>query len=100
MKTRAKKFSLAAGYKESLLPSFTNSEKSLLKGSYDYIGINHYSTLLVQWKSDNNRSQEGSVEADLNVNSFADPSWPTSVADMLAVDTFYSYYYFKIKWFL
>ena len=30
-----------------LLPKFTEEEKKLLKGSYDYIGINHYTTSYV-----------------------------------------------------
>jgi hypothetical protein len=28
----------------SRLPKFTDAEKTLIKGTYDYLGLNHYST--------------------------------------------------------
>lgn len=32
------------------LPEFTEEEKSLLKGSFDYLGINYYVTMYAQHK--------------------------------------------------
>lgn len=38
--------SKAMGMKESRLPTFTEEEKSLIKGTHDFFGLNHYTTQL------------------------------------------------------
>lgn len=37
----------------SRLPRFSNSEAALLKGSLDFVGINHYTTFYAQHNSSN-----------------------------------------------
>ncbi|KAG7296377.1 hypothetical protein JYU34_021521 [Plutella xylostella] len=39
--------SAAQGYPRSRLPEFTDEEKALVRGTYDFMGINHYTGLLV-----------------------------------------------------
>lgn len=46
MKTRIRERSLAQGLSSSRLPEFTESEKQRIKGTYDYFGLNHYTTVL------------------------------------------------------
>uniref|UniRef100_A0A4W3IAM4 Lactase n=1 Tax=Callorhinchus milii TaxID=7868 RepID=A0A4W3IAM4_CALMI len=46
MKARVKEKSLAQGLSKSRLPEFTESEKQRIKGTYDYMGFNHYTTVL------------------------------------------------------
>ncbi|XP_055494620.1 lactase/phlorizin hydrolase-like isoform X2 [Leucoraja erinacea] len=46
MKTRVRKMSLAQGLTKSRLPEFTESEKKKIKGTYDFMGFNHYTTVL------------------------------------------------------
>lgn len=36
--------SYAEGFRRSRLPSFTSEEVNLLRGSADYLGLNHYSS--------------------------------------------------------
>nr|XP_034826356.1 myrosinase 1-like [Maniola hyperantus] len=40
--------SLAEGYKESRLPSFTKDEVAFVKGTADFYGMNHYTTFFVR----------------------------------------------------
>ncbi|NWT52263.1 LPH hydrolase, partial [Erythrocercus mccallii] len=46
MKRRIRERSLAQGLSKSRLPEFTESEKQRIKGTYDYFGLNHYTTVL------------------------------------------------------
>nr|DBA19707.1 TPA: hypothetical protein GDO54_015494 [Pyxicephalus adspersus] len=46
MKSRVRERSLAQGLAKSRLPEFTEEEKMRIKGTYDYFGFNHYTTIL------------------------------------------------------
>ncbi|XP_075140642.1 lactase/phlorizin hydrolase [Leptodactylus fuscus] len=46
MKENVRRRSLAVGLPESRLPEFTESEKQRIKGTYDFFGLNHYTTVL------------------------------------------------------
>ncbi|KAJ7407418.1 Lactase-phlorizin hydrolase [Willisornis vidua] len=46
MKSRIRERSLAQGLSQSRLPEFTESEKQRIRGTYDYFGLNHYTTVL------------------------------------------------------
>ncbi len=69
----------------SRLPTFSLEEKKLLKGSSDFFGLNHYTTLLAA-ETPEGRSAEGTVygngglSEDQDVTLSADPTW--SVTDM------------------
>uniref|UniRef100_A0A452H608 Lactase n=1 Tax=Gopherus agassizii TaxID=38772 RepID=A0A452H608_9SAUR len=46
MKTRIWERSLAQGLSTSRLPEFTESEQQSIKGTFDFFGFNHYTTIL------------------------------------------------------
>ncbi|XP_068103184.1 lactase/phlorizin hydrolase-like [Hyperolius riggenbachi] len=46
MKSQVRERSLAWGLPESRLPEFTEQEKQRIKGTYDFFGLNHYTTVL------------------------------------------------------
>ena len=64
--------SAAAGI-PSRLPSFTEEEKNMIKGSYDFFGLNHYSTDKV---ADRSSGDEQSMNADESLSKSGDPAWP------------------------
>ncbi|XP_046973687.1 myrosinase 1-like [Vanessa cardui] len=41
-------YSLAHGYNESKLPSFTDEEKAFVKGTADFLAMNHYTSFLIR----------------------------------------------------
>lgn len=63
------------------LPRFTAQEQALLKGSFDFIGLNHYSTLYASREAPSSgvvSSLEGNggISEDQQVHLSADPAWP------------------------
>lgn len=65
------------------LPTFTAEQKALLKGSMDFLGINHYSSVFVQhtgtpgdaWDNDN-RLRAGPYDVDGHlIGPFAESKW-------------------------
>lgn len=47
MKEHLHRRSIAAGYRNSILPEFTVSESEFIKGTVDFFGVNIYSSLVV-----------------------------------------------------
>ncbi|KAL3286566.1 hypothetical protein HHI36_001067 [Cryptolaemus montrouzieri] len=60
------------GYESSRLPAFTSEEIKMIKGSYDFLGLNYYSTYLCTF-SDN--FSQPSFESDCGVLSSQPESW-------------------------
>ena len=62
------------------LPVFSQQEQALLKGSTDFFGLNHYTTLLASDAQGKKITQEiygnGGIAGDQEVQLSADPSWP------------------------
>ena len=61
----------------SRLPEFTTSEQALLKGSCDFLGLNHYTTLYASATPPAEQSADGNggMNADQEVYLSADPAW-------------------------
>ena len=58
------------------MPKFTDEEKALLKGSADFIGLNHYSTKYVSAVPiDGCLPKSGNIYDDPQVYSWCDPQW-------------------------
>lgn len=64
---------------QSRLPSFTDDEKRMINGSSDFLGLNHYTTELVESAVSDVRSWNG----DQNTRTSHDPTWPASSASWL-----------------
>ena len=62
------------------LPTFTKEESALLKGSSDFFGLNHYTTMMVENDDHSNESTQnvygnGGISEDQDVILTTDPSW-------------------------
>ncbi|NWR57682.1 LPH hydrolase, partial [Bucorvus abyssinicus] len=86
MKTRIRERSLAQGLSQSRLPEFTESEKQRIKGTFDYFGLNHYTTVLTY--NVNYPAGVLSYDSDRGVASVADRSWLNSGSFWLKVTPF------------
>nr|XP_020635330.1 lactase-phlorizin hydrolase [Pogona vitticeps] len=71
---------------QSRLPEFTESEKQRIKGTYDYFGLNHYTTVLTY--NLNYPAFITSYDADRGVASITDRSWLGSGSSWLKVTPF------------
>ncbi|KAL3857523.1 hypothetical protein ACJMK2_012183 [Sinanodonta woodiana] len=71
---------------ESRLPTFSNSEKQLLKGSADFLGLNLYTATLVTKRA--RPLLNASYDNDRDVEFGPDPKWPSSGSDWLKVTPF------------
>jgi len=65
----------------SRLPTFTEEESAEIKGTWDFLGLNHYTTELAEPNVDTGSGWE----ADQDVRTSQDPSWPSSSASWLKV---------------
>lgn len=63
----------------SRLPSFSEEEKELIKGSSDFFGLNHYTTMYASDASQGNEAGSvygnGGLSADQDVNLSVSPDW-------------------------
>uniref|UniRef100_A0A8C3M8V1 Uncharacterized protein n=1 Tax=Geospiza parvula TaxID=87175 RepID=A0A8C3M8V1_GEOPR len=86
MKRTIRERSLAQGLSKSRLPEFTESEKQRIKGTYDYFGLNHYTTVLTY----NQNYPKGvmSYDSDRGVATVTDRSWLSSGSLWLKVAPF------------
>ncbi|XP_064605858.1 lactase/phlorizin hydrolase-like [Liolophura sinensis] len=67
----------------SRLPVFTEEEKRQIKGTYDYFGLNHYTTQRVRYE-DSGRTNP-SWDGDQDVKQDHDPEWLGSGSEWLKV---------------
>lgn len=51
------------------LPVFSEHESRLVRGSFDFIGLNHYNTLYIKDKSSNLEMDSRDVVADMAVET-------------------------------
>lgn len=84
MKQRIANISKLENYPSSRLPQFTNDEITSIKGSADFLGLNHYTTALVS-QNEYPIDAPTSFFKDKGVKTEADPSWPTSMVPWLRV---------------
>jgi beta-glucosidase/6-phospho-beta-glucosidase/beta-galactosidase len=72
------------GFSKSRLPEFTPEEIEYIKGTFDFLCLNTYTTNLVQWTED---AEIGfpSWEADASVVAYQDASWNSSASFWLKV---------------
>ncbi|XP_047989531.1 myrosinase 1-like [Leguminivora glycinivorella] len=75
--------SKAQGYPRSRLPEFTEEERAYVKGTADFLGINHYSSLLISATDHKFESPVPSMYDDIDTGSFVPDDWPTSASSWL-----------------
>ncbi|XP_069681381.1 myrosinase 1-like [Periplaneta americana] len=75
MKERIERLSREEGFPVSRLPSFTPEEVEYIRGTADYLAINHYTTWLV-----GSRPDEGnpSIFRDMGISIYGAKNWPKS----------------------
>jgi beta-glucosidase len=67
----------------NLLPRFTDDEKRLLKGSYDFFGLNHYTSRYISAGAITTQNPAGIVTHEQDVNG--KPIGPVAASDWLLV---------------
>ncbi|XP_034550002.1 lactase-phlorizin hydrolase-like [Notolabrus celidotus] len=85
MKTIIRERSLAADLPKSRLPEFTPEEIKRIKGTYDYFGFNHYTTVLAFPVAYGNLQH---YDADRGAGTIADRTWLDSGSSWLKVSPF------------
>ncbi|XP_048012478.1 lactase-phlorizin hydrolase-like [Megalobrama amblycephala] len=82
MKNRIRERSLAAGRPQSRLPEFTPEEVARIKGTHDYFGFNHYTSVLVHYLDYKDFED---YDADRGVGVQSDRTWLESGSFWLKV---------------
>ncbi|RXN23211.1 lactase-phlorizin hydrolase-like protein [Labeo rohita] len=82
MKNIIRERSLAAGRPQSRLPEFTPEEVARIKGTHDYFGFNHYTTVLAYNLDYKNLEH---YDADRGAGTVTDPTWLDSGSFWLKV---------------
>ncbi|XP_040913102.1 lactase-phlorizin hydrolase-like [Toxotes jaculatrix] len=85
MKTIIRKRSLAAGLPASRLPEFTPEEIERIKGTHDYFGFNHYTTVL---SSPVDLGNQQDYEGDRGTTTTHDRTWIESGSFWLKITPF------------
>ncbi|KAJ3666403.1 hypothetical protein Zmor_001845 [Zophobas morio] len=80
VKDRIAERSKQQGFPESRLPQFTLAEKLRIRGTYDFLGLNHYSTWHVFAAAERDIA-EISYESDMGTFRNQSNEWPTSGSD-------------------
>uniref|UniRef100_A0A0S7EH84 Putative glycosyl hydrolase n=1 Tax=Chrysomela populi TaxID=154003 RepID=A0A0S7EH84_CHRPP len=84
MRNNIQRRSLAQGLTKSRLPEFTPEEIEYVKGTADFLGLNTYSSMLVQPRKYTDVSAMGN-EYDSEVEEWYDDSWPKGASPWLVV---------------
>uniref|UniRef100_A0A3P8NVG0 Lactase n=1 Tax=Astatotilapia calliptera TaxID=8154 RepID=A0A3P8NVG0_ASTCA len=85
MKKRIRDRSLAAGLPQSRLPEFTPEEIKRIKGTHDFFGLNHYTSVLA-FPVDHGDAQ--SIEADKGAMGVSDRTWLDTGSSWLKIAPF------------
>ncbi|KAK9885204.1 hypothetical protein WA026_010709 [Henosepilachna vigintioctopunctata] len=72
---RVDAISAEENYPVSRLPKFTKEEIDMLRGSFDFLGVNHYSTAQTKFSDNFHRPSFG---YDCGVAPYTNPDWATS----------------------
>lgn len=86
MKERVAAKSLAQGFKRSRLPDFTNQELELIRGTSDFIGLNHYTTNLVNQSITSEALNDiPSYEDDHEAKTYQPSEWDSAASSWIKV---------------
>jgi len=86
MKSRIADKSSRQGYRKSRLPKLDTETVNMIKGTADFLGLNHYTTRYVEnHEFPASEDQQASYQNDADVHAWADPTWPVSGSSWLHV---------------
>lgn len=71
------------GMKASRLPTLSEDEKKLIKGTHDFFGLNHYTSRLAEKMSEANEKYR--IHPDLDVFAFPHPEWERAGSEWLYI---------------
>jgi beta-glucosidase/6-phospho-beta-glucosidase/beta-galactosidase len=80
MKEKIYNKSMEQGFRSSRLPEFTQEEIEYIRGSYDFFGLNHYSSAMMKARTNEVIDRIPSHEDDRDVIQYYDPAWPDTIA--------------------
>ncbi|CAK8692258.1 unnamed protein product [Clavelina lepadiformis] len=83
MKTFVDARSAAQGEPTSRLPSFTDDEKTMIKGTSDFFGLNHYTSALGFDAFDANNIESVNYNTDREAGTEKDITWPQAASSWL-----------------
>ncbi|CAH0552234.1 unnamed protein product [Brassicogethes aeneus] len=72
------------GYAKSRLPKFTEEEVEYIKGTYDFVGYNTYTTSMVRKIQEPSFNETG-FEQDTGSLTYKDPTWETTSSDWINI---------------
>ncbi|XP_063932814.1 myrosinase 1-like [Zophobas morio] len=81
---RIRERSIKEGFQKSRLPKFTKKEIRYIKGTFDFIGVNHYTTHMVKWIDDIPIGKPSAFK-DISVEEYFKDSWKGSGSFWLKV---------------
>lgn len=84
MRKRIDARSILQGFSQSRLPVFTDEEKSQLKGTYDFLTANIYTSFLGQ-ATDEADISDVSMAADLSLYTYQPDDWEPTVCSWIKV---------------
>ncbi|XP_023021868.2 myrosinase 1 isoform X1 [Leptinotarsa decemlineata] len=84
VKDRVAMRSKLEGFAVSRLPEFTQEEIKLIKGTYDYLGLNHYATHMAS-AAQEAPIGEPSFGADISTYEWSKPEWTKGAGDWFSV---------------
>lgn len=82
MKERIAENSKLEGYSKSRLPEFTKEEIDYIRGTADFLGLNHYSSLMVEPAP---KLSNTPWHKDIGIITSYNASWPHTASDWLRV---------------
>lgn len=84
MRKKIDTLSKSEGFTRSRLPRFTQDEIASLKGTLDFLGLNHYTTRLCTIAVNQQKAQP-SNEADIGAHCIQDSQWEKAASSWLSV---------------
>ncbi|KAJ8927832.1 hypothetical protein NQ314_019663, partial [Rhamnusium bicolor] len=84
VRERVDNVSRQEGYLQSRLPVLSPPEIEYIQGTFDFLGLNIYTTYLVK-DAKEETSEKSSLKKDMRVQLYQDEKWPKSNSDWLRV---------------
>lgn len=84
------------GRRTSRLPTFTDEERDYILGTYDFLGLNTYTSRVIEKPREEPEVAKPNYNDDVGVDEFILPEWPNSATSWLKVCNISSDFYKSI----